>query len=317
MNDFDEGLQAPASLELARIVTSIFVAFDSLQIPVKEATSMATLFLQVYSDTLAKGKARYIEPQVSQGIVHSFLDTVSKRNTKLLLKKYGVQKKTAVLLKRDARHFQLDKALEKELFEHITTWITTNNEGHHHYKVKDVVFRIAGTGSVGVQRYLFLLQRTKGSRKYIMMDMKQAAPSSVLPYIQTPQPQWVSEAERVVSIQQRMQNIPPALLSTTRFKDQSFSIREMQPAKDSIDFTLIKNRYSDIEQVIRDMALLTASAQLRSSGRQGAGVADELIAFGENKQWQKPLLKYATAYTKQVKKDFTAYRQDFTKGAFR
>ena len=36
--------------------------------------------------------------------------------------------------------------------------ILKNSDSPYHYKVKDVVFRLAGTGSVGVERYLFLLR---------------------------------------------------------------------------------------------------------------------------------------------------------------
>ena len=106
----------------------------------------------------------------------------------------------------------------------------------------------------------------------------------------------------------------PALLSSSTFQGESFLIQEMQPVKDSIDFKLIRDQYRDMYQVIDDMAMLTASAQLRSSGRQGAATADELIAFGLNNQWQEELLNYAIAYTAQVKTDYKAFVADYKKG---
>jgi hypothetical protein len=51
------------------------------------------------------------------------------------------------------------------------------------------------------------------------------------------------------------------------------------------------------------MGVLTASAQIRSSGWKGAGVVDELSAFGGNKQWQDPVLDFAKMYSQTVKKD--------------
>ncbi len=146
--------------------------------------------------------------------------------------------------------------------------------------------------------------------------MKQSRPSSLQPYVTIPQPQWASEAERVVAVQQRMQNIPPALLSHSMFHGEPYLIQEMQPVKDSIDFKLIQKRYRDIYQVIDDMAMLTASAQLRSSGRQGAATADELIAFGQNDQWQNLVLDYAINYAAKIKADHKNYVADFRKGAF-
>ncbi len=59
--------------------------------------------------------------------------------------------------------------------------------------------------------------------------------------------------------------------------------------------------------VIHDMGMLTASAQLRSSGRQGSAIADELVAFGEDESWLEPLINYAKQYATIVKKDFNNF----------
>jgi uncharacterized protein (DUF2252 family) len=145
--------------------------------------------------------------------------------------------------------------------------------------------------------------------------MKEALPSSLQPFLLHSQPEWVSEADRVVAIQERMQNINPALLSTTRFQDRPYVMKEMQPTADKIDFLAVRDRYKDIACVVEDMAFLTASAQLRSAGRQGAAVPDEVIAFGQDSKWQQPLLEYARNYAGQVNKDyndyFTAYKAGF------
>lgn len=315
LNDFDEAILAPAAWELTRMVSSIFLAFSILKLEHKKALKMAQLFLKSYSTALSKGKAYYIEPQTAKGIVCTFLEHASERKYKDILRKRTVKKKDKLLmLMDDPRHFELDKFLQRELHHHITDWIMYNHDGPYNYEVIDSVFRLAGTGSVGLKRYVFLLRSLLNKGKYLLLEMKQATESSLKPYIDVPQPAWNSHAERVVEVQQRMQNIPPALLSTTLFKDDSFIIQEMQPTKDSINFRLIKDRYRDIYQVIDDMAMLTASAQLRSSGRQGAATADELIAFGHNNQWQDVILDYAIDYTKKVKKDYTAFTKAFRAG---
>ena len=81
LNDFGEAILAPALWEIARIITSIFVAFDSLQIDSDKSEKIASLFLETYSATLHKGKALYIEPQVAKGIIRDFLITVAKKKT--------------------------------------------------------------------------------------------------------------------------------------------------------------------------------------------------------------------------------------------
>lgn len=318
LNDFDEAILAPASWELVRIVTSIFIAFQTLRIGEKKALKMAQLFLKTYSATLQKGKAYYIEPKTAKGIVCSFLKSVSKRKQKRILNKRTVKKgDQLMILMDDPRHYEIDKFLKRELEHHITEWIMYNNDGPYNFEVIDSAFRLAGTGSVGLKRYAFLLRNINDPNDYLLVDMKQAVQSSLHPYVKTQQPEWETEAERIIAVQQRMQNIPPALLSTTIFQDEAYIIQEMQPTKDSIDFKLIKDRYRDIYQVIDDMAMLTASSQLRSSGRQSAAVADELIAFGENNQWQDAILDYCIKYSRKVKAEYKSFLAAYKKGDFK
>ncbi len=316
INDFDEACLAPASWELARMATSIFVALDTMGAATVEAKSMALLFLQTYAKVLAKGRSRYIEPQTAKGITRSFLLKVSCRKQKDLVKERTVSRNgQLVLLPDNKRLFTIEPSFKSTLSVFINDWMA--NGGHRHaYQVIDAGFRIAGTGSVGVKRYLFLLKRLYAERKYLLLDMKQAQPSALQSHLPIQQPAWSQEAERVVAIQERMQNISPALLGAALFNNESYVIKEMQPTADKINFTTLENRYSDMEEVLENMALLAASAQLRSSGRQGAAVADDLIAFGRDGSWIQPVMAYAGQYAQQVKEDFSNYLAAYRKGYF-
>src|ERR1700749_108130 len=197
LNDFDEGLLAPASYETVRMVTSIFIAFDNMGFEEERALKMAQLFMKTYSTTLAKGKAISIEPRTAKGIVCDFLTSAAKSTYKDLLKKRTVSKKKSIMLSlSDERHFKLDKPLRKALRAHIGEWIKTSSDGPYNYEVQSVVFRLAGTGSIGVKRYLFLLKSTNTKNHYLLLDMKQARASSVQPYLPVQQLAWESEAAR-------------------------------------------------------------------------------------------------------------------------
>jgi uncharacterized protein (DUF2252 family) len=316
INDFDEANLAPASWELARMVTSIFVALTTMGSAYVEAKNMALLFIKTYAAVLAKGRSRYIEPQTAKGIVRSFLIKVSERRQKELVKERTIRKNGQLALLIDhKRLFTIDPPLKSALSDYINTWIA-NGVPHRRYQTLDAGFRIAGTGSVGVKRYLFLLERMGAERKYLLLDMKQAQPSAMQSHLQIQQPAWSSEAERVVSIQERMQNISPALLGTALFNNESYVIKEMQPTADKIDFETLQNRLNDMEGVLGNMALLTASAQLRSSGRQGAAVADELIAFGRDGSFIQSIIAYAGQYVHQVKADYDNYLAAYKAGYF-
>ncbi|HZZ76258.1 MAG TPA: DUF2252 family protein, partial [Puia sp.] len=316
LNDFDEAVLAPASYEVVRMVTSIFIAFDNLGFEPEKALKMALLYLKTYSATLARGKAISIEPRTAKGIVCDFLHSATKGGYKELLKKRTVSKKKSIMLSlQDERHFKLRKTLRQELKAHINEWIKTSSDGPYNYEAISAVFRLAGTGSIGVKRYLFLLKSTNTKNKYLLVDMKQARPSSLLPYIHVQQLQWDTEAARVIGVQQRMQNVSSALLSTTEFRGDSFIIQELQPVKDTIKFKMLKD-YRDMYQVIDDMGALTASAQLRSGGMQGSGTIDELMAFGKDNGWQEAVISYAQAYATTAKKYYSEFITDYKAGKY-
>lgn len=311
LNDFDESVLAPCLWEVSRMVTSIFIAFDNLGIKTEKATKMAEAYLKTYSTRLATGKALSVDPRIASGIVCTFLNKAQERKQRDLVKKLTTQRKHHLYLANDERHFSIeDKPYKKELSQFIDHWMESSTLRDYNYKVIDCMFRIAGTGSIGVKRYMFLLE-SKKSGKYLFVDMKQAKPSSVQPYLYVKQPEWQNEAIRVIQVKQRMQNVSPALLGTAMFKGDSYVIQEMQPTEDRINFELMKNRYDDIQLVIEDMGLLTASAQLRSTGRQGSAIADKLIEFGYDNGWHETILKYAKKYAVKVKQDYEQYVSDY------
>ncbi|MEO3406801.1 DUF2252 family protein [Mucilaginibacter sp. CAU 1740] len=317
LNDFDEAVLAPVCYELARMTASIFIAFDNLGFEPEKALKMAQLFIRDYANTLVNAKAISIEPRTARGIVKDFLTRADNSNEKDLLKKRTISKKRKIILSlEDERHFKLDKKLKSELKAHINEWVQNSNDGPYNYEVVSTVFRLAGTGSIGVKRYLFLLKSTNTKNKYLLLDMKQSMQSSVYPYLPVQQLDWPNESERIVNIQRRMQHVPAALLSTTTFRDDTFVIQELQPVKDTIKFKQLTN-YRDMYQVISDMATLTASSHLRSGGMQGSSIIDDLIAFGKSEEWQPLLIAYAENYATKARADYRQFMKDYKKGLFK
>jgi uncharacterized protein (DUF2252 family) len=317
LNDFDESVLAPASYEVARLLTSIFVAFDTLNIEKEKAVKMAQLFLKTYSSRLITGKPVSIEPRTARGIVCEFLTNASKSKYQDIIRKRTISKKKKILLSlEDERHFKIKKKLREALAQHVTEWISSSDDAPYNYEVKDVVFRLAGTGSIGVKRYLFLLKSTSTKDRYLFLDMKQSRPSSVLPYTDVQQLAWETDAERILAIQKRMQNVSASWLSTTVFDGEPYVIQELQPVKDTLKFKLLKEDYRDLYQVIDDMATLTASAQLRSGGIQGSSIIDDLVAYGKSTEWQEAMLIYCQDYAGQVQAYYRQFQRDYRNGTF-
>ncbi|HEY4967175.1 MAG TPA: DUF2252 family protein, partial [Puia sp.] len=174
LNDFDEAILAPSLWEVVRTTTSILVAFDTLKIEENKALRMAQLFLKTIGERLAAGKPSYIERNTAQGIVCEFLTAVNKRKqSDILSKKTMLKKDKLQIILNDPKHFKLNKKLKNDLADHVKHWLKTDEDSPYNYKVIDAVFRLAGTGSVGLKRYAILLKSSnKTGEKYLLIDMK-------------------------------------------------------------------------------------------------------------------------------------------------
>ncbi len=313
LNDFDESVLAPVAWEIVRVLTSIHIAFDALKITYEESTKACELFVKKYSSVLAQGNPRYIETRTAAGIVKRFLNVVEQRSDKKLLFKRTIKKKGCLQLSAGKKkQLIIDQKLKKQLVKQFKQWMKSNNAPPNDYKVLDARFRMAGTGSLGIRRYVFLIQKKSDANKHMLIDMKQATASSLQPYVQLQQPEWKSEAERMVVTQKIMQNIPPAQLSVLNFNGKSYLMQELQPTKDRINFELIQDNFKVVCSVIEDMAMITASAHLRTVGRKGSCSADELMAFGENKEWHSSLMNYAATYKNKIEEYFTEFKNEVT-----
>jgi uncharacterized protein (DUF2252 family) len=313
LNDFDESILAPCGWEVVRMLTSIYVGLSSLEIKLNDIDELAGLFISQYAETLKLGKARYIDPRTATGIVHKFLKNIKKRKEKDLINKLAYTEKEGYAIKiNNLTHFKIERSLKKELKQALNGWLN-KTERLDDYKVKDVAFRVAGTGSIGCKRYMFMLQDSQIKNKFIFVELKEATQSSVSLYNKIKQPIWASQADRVIAVKKRMQNVSPALLSTFDFQGINYVLQEMQPIADKVNFETIAGNRKDLRSVLTDMATLTASAQLRSGGIQGSAIIEELTAFGAEEDWQTGLKLYAKNYAQQVIKDYDAYVVDYKK----
>ncbi len=318
VNDFDESTLASALLDPARLMTSIYVASDFLRINKQERDQLSKKFLDTYADTLSKGYIRYLEQESSKGIIKDFLKTVALRKLSDFIAGRVENKKDRTKLIIDNKTtMSVPKEIKKQVAAAMEAW-GDKTEHPKYYKIKDIAYRIAGTGSLGIERYI-LLMGGNGKNDNFLLDVKEARPSVVETFLKTPNyPHFDSQAERVIELEKRIQPVPPALLSTINFNKKSFVIRELQPTSDKINLSLLADKIKKLTQLLEPMAQTLAWGQLRSGGRQGSSVADTLIAFGKNKNdWENHVLDFAKNYSEKVKSDYknyvVAYKQKFFK----
>lgn len=316
LNDFDEACLAPGLVEIVRLLASVIVAADTLTLKHADALALCRTAVDAYADALAAGKARWIEAELAEGMVRELFDGLGGRKRVELLDRRTERVGTTRRLKVDGKKaLPADDAARAAVNEFMTAFAREQDDPAF-YRPLDVARRIAGTGSLGVDRYVVLVEGKGSPDGNYLLDLKVALPSSVAPHVKAAQPAWKNEAERVVAIQYRAQAVSQAFLHAVELGGRSYVLRSLQPSEDRVDLTAWDGKLARLETVVSTMARLAAWAQLRSSGRDGSAIADTLIAFGARRDWRGPIVELAAAGAAQVAADWQAYCAGYDRGAF-
>ena len=312
INDFGEAVLAPANWELARFLVSVLVAAESLQVPPKLAATVCDCFLDAYVAALASGKARWLERPLATGMVKELLLSVKTRSHIDFLNHRSKLIAGKRKLRLDGARTLPVAAEERSKVMACMADYAQRQAAPAFFKVLDVACRIAGTGSLGLERYVILVRGGGGSAGNLLLDLKYAPPSALAPYLSTEQPAWANEAQRVVTTQQRLQAIAPAFLEAVSIGTRSYVLQELLPSQDRLALATWRGKAQRLEGVMRSIGEILAWDQLRSSGRQGAADADALIAYaGDARSWRPTMLAYAHAYRGQVIADWQQYKAAF------
>ncbi|SDC06763.1 Uncharacterized conserved protein, DUF2252 family [Variovorax sp. CF079] len=323
INDFDESALAPTAWDLVRFLASVRVGAATLSLRRQEAQQLCRAFLDAYAETLAQGEVRWVERDTADGLVGALLRGLRERKRVPFLDERTKLKRTGGKRSRFRRKLRTDgkKALpaSREQRASVTEAIRSFAEKQpnpDYYRVLDVARRIAGTGSLGVERYVILVNGKGSPGGNGLLDLKQVNASSLLAHLKTTQPAWKNEAQRAVALQQRVQAVSAGLLQPLRMGRAPFVLRHLQPSEDRVTLDRSAQKLKTLEQVLRTMGRMVAWGQLRSAGRQGSAIADELVAHGHSRKWRQPLLDASRDCAADVAADWKAYGEAFDDGAF-
>ena len=316
VNDFDEAALAPASWDLVRMLTSVLVSAESLSISQSAAHTLCFVFLDNYAASLALGKAFWIESETAPGLIRELLERLRDRQRiKFINSHTTVRDKTRVLKVDGKKALAVSDAQRIAVTDFMASFAKTQSQPEF-FKVLDVARRIAGTGSLGIDRYAILVNGKGTPGGHYLLDLKESLASCVAPHFAALQPKWRSEAHRIVEVQRRLQAVSVALLQPVRFDGNAYVIRELQPAEDRFTLAGAPKTMGELKVAIGTMGQMIAWAQLRSAGREGSAIADELIAFGLKKRWKEKLLAASEACAMQVAKDSATFNEAYDGGAF-
>jgi len=314
INDFDDALLLPATWELSRMLTSIYLAGEELDLEKNECDTLVKAFLNSYTKTLSLGKPIDIERRTATGMLKGFLENLEKRRRKDLIKERTVKSDEGRKLNLETGKVVPLTSNQREKVEKLLQDWPQQHPNPFFRSICDVGIRVTGTASLGLERYVVLVESP--NEKLYLLDLKEARQSTLGSLAPLLQPVWPTEAHRIVGIQSRVTNVLPTLLSAVVSFDTSFVLKELQPEQDKFDFNYWDGELESLEELIRIMATTTASGHLRSAGRQGSSIADELIAFSKQTQWQKDLFSYCQEYPNKVHQDYFAFCEAYEEGFF-
>ena len=307
MNDFDEGALAPCTWDLVRFLASVLVGAGDLGVARRDARTLCSTFLNAYTDALGLGKAGWVERETADGLVRELLESLRTRTRPAFLDMRTERRGRTRRIRIDGRKALAASDRQRNLVVSFMERFARKHPNPAFYKVIDVARRIAGTGRLGVDRYIVLVEG-KGSPDFnYLLDLKEALPSCLGPHLKHTQPDWPNEASRIEAVQRRMQAVSMAFLQPAILGKTSYVLRGLQPSEDRVALAHWNGKLRRLEEVMKVMGKVVAWGQLRSGGRDGSATIDELIDFGRQSGWTKSLLEAADHCAAGVLADWRAY----------
>lgn len=317
INDFDEALLAPCSWDVLRLLTSAIVAADMLGCDEASKRELCQVFIDSYTSSLKSGKARWIERATSAGVVRRLLVDLKKRSRAGFITSRTILKKGKRFINTDGK-----KALpvSEEQYQRINSFMEEFAKGQSNskfFRVLDIARRIAGTGSLGIERYAILVSGNGSPDNNYLLDLKHALPSSLVEHTGVRQPLWKTEAERVISVQRYMQAISPAFLYDAEIDGKSYILKELQPTQDRINLNGWGEKLGKFRSLMATIGEITAWDQLRSCGRKGSVSVDELMDFASGDSWNGEMFELALVCARIVEEDYSDYCEAYDDGFFK
>jgi uncharacterized protein (DUF2252 family) len=310
INDYDEAALAPATWDMVRLLTSIQCGADDLHATRAEALAVSMSCLDAYRNAFGGGKALWVERETSDGLVNELLTSLQARDRADFLDKRTVLKGRKRVLKLDDMKVLPASDAQKKLVTDFMDGFAATQPRPKFFQVLDIGRRVAGTGSLGVERFVVLVEGKGSPDGNYLIDLKAAQPSALVPRLARvgiEQPTWPDEASRVVGIEKRMQAVDHAFLHPVKVGGQPYILKGLQPSEDRVAIGDWGKKIDRLKDVVATMGRVLAWDQLRAAGRSGSAAADELVAFARRDDWATTMLDAAADMTVLTQQQWAAF----------
>jgi len=312
INDYDEAALAPVTWDMIRLLTSIQCGADALNATHAESLAVSQSCLDAYRSALINGKPLWVERETSGGLVNVLLTTLQGRERAAFLDKRTIRKGRHRSLRLDSvKALPASDAQKKTVTEFMDRFAATQPSPKF-FQVLDIGRRIAGTGSLGVERFVVLVEGKGSPDGNYLLDIKEAKTSAMVPHLARlgiKQPTWSDEASRVVTVQNQMQAVDHAFLQAVKLDGLPCILRGLQPSEDRVAIGEWGKKLDRLKEVVATMGRILAWDQLRASGRSGSASADELIAFAQRGDWVTEMLDAATEMTLMTQQQWKIFTE--------
>jgi uncharacterized protein (DUF2252 family) len=320
INDFDEAMITSSSLDLVRCTASIFLAAEQWKLLPTHATSMALAYLEHYRKAILAatrvGAVGEVAPHSGHGAIWELLGSTASGIQEALLEKNTKRRSSAPpKIRRTDSHI----AISPKRFELIRGAVEAHGQKlgmADQFRVHDVTGRIAGVGSLGVRRYLALLEGEGPPDGHRLLDIKQVEPSALTGCTTAAQPDYGgNEAKRVVQAQIMLQGHPSAGLDALDIGPYVCRIREMIPEENRSSLDRLRRQPAKLREAVETAGLLTAWSHLRG-GRLTLGPTPDQKQdhWPELADWSgsaaiDAVLAAAARYAERTNQNYAEFRQ--------
>jgi uncharacterized protein (DUF2252 family) len=318
INDFDEAVLAPGTWDVLRLVASVLVWTRERRHSAAEQRAAARITLDAFGDALRRGRARWMERATAEGPVRKLLRQVKRRTQRQVLDERTVRSERGGrrLLREVGRQLPVSRADRRRVVGALAR-LARRWRDERSYRVLDVARRVAGLGSLGLPRWVILVEGDGSPHGNRLLDLKTARAPAAAPRARARQPRWRREAERVVRVQEWLEAEPPALLAAVDLGRTGCVLRELQPQADRLRLAHLDANPDRVGPVLRAMGHLAAWALLRGAGRHGAAGVEEWMSWAARPRWGRDLLERAGQLASACVADWREYCVAHDEGAFR
>ena len=303
INDFDHAALALCSWDVVRLLTSVDLTLDRVDVSRVERRRCAETFLTRYSAALATGKALWLERRLASSAIQQLLKRAERNAGDPIRERTRKDHKGRRRIVADGEDALPLKPGDLRQVQAVLRQLGFVDR----LRLVDAARRVSGLASLGLTRFVALVARANKKRALAVVDIKIARPSLV-PHSKH-QKRWKREAERVVAIETALQAVPPGVLAAASQGTESFVVRNLQPRQDKITAKSVVGSRREFRALLGDLGDLVAWAHLRGAERWGADSTEALVRLGSRTDWQRAAVKTALGAALKTRKSYLQFKK--------